>query len=167
MVQLETKRLILRGFASRDWPEVLELAMDGRSAPGPDFDKLPTNEAECRKFTDYLARSGKYYGMCLRTDNKIVGLLALNGLDERERFDLGHIIHSRYQDNDHDREALAAIIALIFSTYGMFTITTHNADHPGQLAPLKSLGFEQGEGEKGELTINKAQWDKLLRSSGK
>jgi RimJ/RimL family protein N-acetyltransferase len=167
MVQLETERLILRGFRSKDWPEVLELAIDWKSAPGPDFDKLPTTEVECIKFTDYLTSSGKHYAMCLRKDDKVIGLLALNGLDEEKRFDLGHIIHSKYQDNDHDREALAAVIALIFKTYGMFTISTHNANCSRQLAPLRSLGFKDGDVEKGELTLNKAEWDKSSRTGRK
>jgi RimJ/RimL family protein N-acetyltransferase len=163
VVQIETERLILRGFQPKDWQAVLELARDWKRAPGPGFDKLPTTDAECKRFTDHLSTSGKYYAMCLRTDNKVVGLLALNGLDERERFDLGHVIHSKYQDNDYDREALSAIIVLIFKTYGMFTITTHNANNPKQLAPLKSLGFKDGDIEKGELTINKAEWDRQFR----
>src|SRR5512136_2486338 len=68
MVPVETKRLVLRGFRSNDWPQVLELAIDWKAAPGPESDKLPTTEAECRKFTDYLTSSGNYYAMCLRTD---------------------------------------------------------------------------------------------------
>jgi RimJ/RimL family protein N-acetyltransferase len=163
VVRLETQRLVLRGFASTDWPEVLELAKDGKRSPGPGSDKLPTTEAESRKFTDYLARSGNYYAMCLRADEKVIGLLALNGLDEDDRFDLGHIVLSKYQDDDHDREALAAMVELIFGTYGMFTITAHSAAVLKQTAPLRSLGFTDGNLAEGELTINKREWDKRRR----
>jgi RimJ/RimL family protein N-acetyltransferase len=165
MVTVETRRLVLRGFQSGDWPEVLGLAVDWKASPGPDSDKLPVSEQECRKFTDFLMRSGNHYAMCLRSDNKVIGLLALNGLDKEERFDLGHIILSRYRDDDHDREALAAMVDLIFSTYGMFTITTHNAPDPRQTAPLRSLGFADGDSEKGELTINKRVWDRRARAN--
>ncbi len=160
MERRETRRLILRGFRSQDWPEVQALAIDWKSAPGPEFDKLPTTETECRQFTDHLSGNDRYYAVCLRGEDKVIGLLALNGYDEQKRLDLGHIILSSYQDNDHDREALAAIVAVIFGDASVSTIVTHNADHPPQLAALRSLGFRDGSTETGELVLGRAEWER-------
>jgi len=81
---METERLVLRRFGSRDWPEVLQPALDWKATPGSELDKLPTTEAACKQFTDCPSSSGLYLAVCLRSENKVVGLLALNGLDERE-----------------------------------------------------------------------------------
>jgi RimJ/RimL family protein N-acetyltransferase len=156
---IETERLVLRGFHVDDWQALQELALDWRAAPGPEWDKLPTTESECRGFAEHLAASDRYYAMCPRGVEKLVGLLALNGPDEQGRFDLGHIIHSRYQDDDHDREALAAIVDLIFRDPSVSLIVTHNAEHPPQLAPLRSLGFREGDTAGGELVMGRPQWE--------
>lgn len=165
MQPVETKRLVLRQFETNDWPDVLELAIDWQLAPGPAFDKLPTSEREVQQLTDYLAQNERYFAPVLRATGKVIGLLALNGLDENEQFDLGHIIHSSYQDNEVDREAIAAIVDYLFQEKGVSTIVTHNADHAPQLAPLRSLGFQPGNLETGELVLTREGWEKGRRSS--
>ena len=163
MERIETKRLVLRRFASHDWYDLVALAADWKAAPGPEFDKLPTDERECRELTEYLASSNKYFAVCIRREGGVIGLIALNGRDETGRFDLGHIIHSRYQDDDHDREALAAAVQHIFESTDVAAIATHNSDHPPQLAPLRSLGFKDSHlaGSR-ELTLDRAEWEGSL-----
>lgn len=94
--------------------------------------------------------------MCRQGTNKVICLLALNGSDEVDRQDLGHVVHSGYQDNDLDREALEAMVRLIFDGTDADTIVTHNTCHEPQLAPLKSLGFERLDAENpGQLALAK------------
>ena len=165
MPPIETKRLVLRSFAAADWQDFRELALDWQAAPGPAFDKLPTSEAACRKSVEQMSTKDSYYAMCLRGSGKVVGLLAINGIDGNGQLDLGHVILSKYQDNSHDQEALEAVVEYCFQKRGALSVVTHNApDHPAQLAPLESLGFtNQNAKEKGELVMSREAWERRTR----
>ena len=157
---LETARLVIRPFTSRDWRDVQQLALDWESAPGPEFDKWPTSESEVKGLTSFFAKGpGKYYAVSLRSGERVVGLLALNGIDEHKELDLGHVILSSYQDNDLDKEALGAMVDHIFGDTEVARIVTRNADHAEQLAPLKSLGFvSHSQEHPSELVLSREQW---------
>ena len=89
-----------------------------------------------------MSKQENYFAMCLRASGKVVGLLVINGIDKEKQLDLGHVILSKYQDNDHDQQALQALIQSCFETKSVLSVITHNApEHAAQLAPLMSLGF--------------------------
>jgi ribosomal-protein-alanine N-acetyltransferase len=160
---IETKRFIVRAFTSDDWQDVQELAVDWSKAPGPAFDKWPTSETDVKGVTDFFARDEHYYAVCLRATKKVIGLLGLNGIDANKQLDLGHVILSTYQDNDHDREALSTMVEHIFKNMDVASIVTRNEPtHAEQLAPLKTLGFKVFDPQKtGELVITKIEWENL------
>lgn len=160
MDRIETKRFVLRCFIAEDWRDFQELGIDWQVAPGPAFDKWPTSEEASKSSVEYMSTSDKYLAMCVRGSGKVVGLLALNGIDEEQRLDLGHVILSRYQDNDQDREVIAALVQHCFDTQDVRAVVTHNAsDHAAQLAPLQSLGFtNRNPQEAGEWVITREEW---------
>ena len=162
MVELDTKRLVLRGFAPDDWQDIHEIAMDWSKAPGPEFDKWPTTEDAAKGMAEHFSNSPKYFAMCLKESAKVVGLIALNGYEAEGRFDLGHVIHSDYQDDDLDREALQAVVDRIFRTEDPALVVTHNdPTHREQLAPLQALGFTAaGEDERGTWTLARVEWER-------
>ena len=161
MIRIETKRLILRPFTADDWLDFHELSVDWAAAPGPAFDKWPTSEEASKKSVQYMSTTAKYLAMCVRESGKVVGLLAINGIEKEGQLDVGHVILSKYQDNKHDREALQALIQHCFDTRDMPAVITHNADHAPQLAPLKSLGFTiRDPKDKGTLVITREEWAK-------
>ena len=162
MRPIETERLVLRSFTPEDWRDVRELALDWKAAPGPAFDKWPTSAEACRELVRHLSRQESYFAMCLRGSGKVVGLLAVNRIDANRQADLGHVILSKYQDNDLDREALRALVRYCFEVLGARSIITFNAaEFAPQIAPLKSLGFGSTNPAKpGELTLGKAQWER-------
>ena len=159
--RIVTKRLILRPFTTGDWGDFRELAVDWKAAPGPAFDKWPTSDEACRKSVQHMSRMDTYFAMSLSGSGKVVGLLGINGVDEEKQADIGHVILSNYQDDDHDREALQAMVQHCFDVRGAQSIVTHNAsEHAAQVAPLKSLGFiNTNPDDPGELTLSKAQWE--------
>jgi len=160
---LETTRLIIRPFTSEDWRDVQQLALDWRSAPGPEFDKWPTDETGVRGLTGlFVKQAGKYFAVSLKKGERVIGLLALNGIDERNELDLGHVILSDHQDNDVDREALGAMVDDIFGNSEVAGIVTHNADHAEQLAPLISVGFVTRNQEyPAMLVLSRERWTKV------
>ncbi len=162
MERIETRRLTLRPFAADDWRDFQELGIDWAAAPGPAFDKWPTSEEASRESVAFMSKEDKWFAMCLKDSGKVVGLLAINYVNEDGQADVGHVVLSKYQDNDHDREALEAIIQHCFDARGARSIITKNApEHAAQLAPLKSLGFVNADPQKpGELLLTRAQWER-------
>ena len=162
MKRIDTKRLVLRPFTTDDWRDFQELSLDWKAAPGPEFDKWPTSEDASRKSVKYMSARGKFFAMCLRESGKVVGLLVINGIDNEKQLNLGHVILSKYQDDDYDREAIGALIQHCFDAEGVQSVITNNAsDHAAQLAPLVSLGFiNRNVKDKGELVITKEEWDR-------
>ena len=161
MPRIETKRLVLRPFTADDWRDFQELAVDWAAAPGPAFDKWRTSEDACRESVVYMSTRDRWFAVSLRDTGKVIGLLGINGISDEKQADVGHVILSRYQDNDLDREALEAIVQFCFDAKGAHSIITHNAaEHAAQLAPLKSLGFVSvNPSDPGELVITGAQWE--------
>ena len=161
MQHIETDRLILRPFTVDDWRDFQELAVNWKAAPGPAFDKWRTSDEACQESTQYMSTKGNYFAMSVRKSGKVVGLLAINGIDDHKQADLGHVILLKYQDDDHDREALQAMVQHCFDVRGAQSIITHNAsEHAAQVAPLKSLGFASTNPDNpGEFTISKTRWE--------
>jgi len=152
---------VLKKLEPSDFKDFWDLSINWKAAPGPEFDKFPVTEKECREFFEYsLKNSGNNLYVFLRDEKKVIGLISLNGLDENGRMDMGHIIHSDYQNDDIDREALFLFINNVFKTTDVKTIITHNFPDKKQEAPLYSLGFVDGNREHGELLMDKENWMK-------
>jgi hypothetical protein len=73
---------------------------------------------------------------------------------------MGHIIHSDYQNNDIDREALSMFIEYGFEAMDVKTIITNNDPDEKQNASLYSLGFTDRNENGGQLIIEKSNWKK-------
>jgi len=158
---IETSRLVIRPFTAEDWPNVQKIALDWKSAPGPEFDKWPTSETEIKGLTNLFAKqAGRYFAISL-SGGQVIGLLGLGDIGERRELDLVHVILSNHQDNDLDREALGTMVDHIFESLEVDRIVTKNAEHPEQLAPLKSLGFVNfNQNHPSELVLSREKWRK-------
>lgn len=158
---IESPRFTLRTFRAADWQDFQLLGRDWQAAPGPAFDKWPTSDEAAQASVQYMSRCDKYLAMCERASDRVVGLVAFNGIDDQGRLDLGHVVLSSFQDNDRDREVLRAAVDHCLSRAGVCAVVTHNApEHEAQLAPLYSLGFHGIEGgSAGELTLTRAEWE--------
>lgn len=163
MSEIETKRLIVRHFTPADWRGIQALAIDKETHKRDPHDPpWPTSDDESRGFAEHLAKmTDEFFAVCLRGDQMPIGLLSLHHIDESKQLELGYQIHSKYQDNDSDREALESIIDFAFEHKDVQSIDTRtNPEWTEQIAPLKSFGFTPIEGELGHLGITKADWEK-------
>jgi RimJ/RimL family protein N-acetyltransferase len=165
MEVLMSERLILRRFNQNDWKDFLELSVDWNNSPGPEWDKWGVTEKECKESVNYMSTDEKYYAVYLRNEQKVIGLIALNGINEFGQ-DVGHVIHTKYQNNDIDKEALYLIINYIFEKTKIEKIITGNFPNEKQIAPLISLGFvKHDEDQDGVLRIDKERWEKINKIS--
>jgi RimJ/RimL family protein N-acetyltransferase len=163
MNNLETERIIIKKFSTNDWKDFHELSIDWKAAPGPAFDKWRTTEDAAKESVEFMSQADNFFAIELIATNKVIGLLGLNNLDkmdENKQLDLGHVILSKYQDNDIDKEALAKIVNYIFKKTEVQSIITHNdSNHTEQISPLKSLGFKNiNRDNPGELIFLKEEW---------
>ena len=165
MKRLESKRLVLRELESSDFKDFCELIKSWNAQPGPAFDKWPDGENELKAvFAECSKNRGHGCWICLKNENKVIGGIFFNGETETEGwFDVGHIIHSDYQNNDIDREALFMYINHIFSTMeNVKAIITNNAPNEKQNAPLYSIGFIDRNKNGGQLIIEESNWKKII-----
>ncbi len=159
---IETKRLIIRYFTPADWRGIQALAIDKETHKRDPHDPpWPTSDDECKGFAEHLAKmTDKFFAVCLKRDQTLLGLLAFNSIDTNKQLELGYQMHSKYQDNDHDKETLESIMDFAFKNKDILSIETRtNSEWTEQLAPLKSLGFTAIEGDPGNLGITKAVWE--------
>jgi RimJ/RimL family protein N-acetyltransferase len=156
MEKLESERLVLRELESDDFNDFWELSKNWKEAPGPDFDKFPVDENGCRNFFDYsLKNSVNTRFIYLRSEKKIIGLISMNGMDTDGQMDMGHIIHSDYQNNDIDKDALSMFVDFIFRTTEAKAIITNNDPDEKQNAPLYSIRFKDRNENGGQLIIER------------
>lgn len=157
---LETTRLIIRPFRSEDWRDVQRLAQDWKTAPGPEFDKWPTDEVGVIGLTDiFVKQTDMYFAVFPKKAARVIGLMALNGHDGRNELDLGHVILSDHQDNDIDREVLGLMVDDIFENSEVAGIVAHNADHAAKLAPLIAVGFVlRDQDQPSILVLSRERW---------
>jgi len=165
---IETKRLIIRHFTPADWQGVQALAVDKETYKRDPLDApWPTSDDKCQGFAEHLAKmTDRFFAVCLKRDQTLLGLLAFGSIDTNKQLDLGYQIHSKYQDNHHDREALESIIDFAFENKDILSIETRtNSEWTEQLAPLKSFGFIPIKGNPGNLGITKAVWDSKIENN--
>ena len=141
---IETERLILRAFTPEDWPGIQELAKDFAASDAAIYDHAwPTSEEGCKGAAGYFVnRKGLSWAVCLKADQRLIGYISYNGVDENQQLDLGHLFHSEFYCDDYDTEALGRLIDHAFTHQDIQSIHGDNAeDWAVQLASLKKLGF--------------------------
>ncbi len=148
MPRIETKRLVLRAFTADDWRDFQELAVDWAAAPGPAFDKWRTSEEACRESVEYMSTRDRWFAVSLRDTGKVIGLLGINGISDEKQADVAHVILSRHQDDDLDREALQAVIQVLLRRQGRAIghhaqrVRTRRPACPAEVAWLRQYGLE-------------------------
>jgi RimJ/RimL family protein N-acetyltransferase len=179
---LSSERLVLRDFNKDDVSDLLALSINWNSSSGSEFEKYPTDENGCKEFLEYLSdhtideslkfsdHEHHFCAIYLGDKEKVIGLLAINPSDDyllqNKKIDLGHVIHSDYQDGDIDREAIEMMVEYIFTIMtDAESITTRNNPNEEQIRPLKNLGFIKDDKNDGIYDLKKAEWKKgtLLR----
>ena len=161
MAQIETPRLVIRPFSPDDWKATQELNINKMSPKKDPHDHdLPVDDDGCKKMAESFAKQGDhFFAVCLKSSQRLIGFLAFNGVDDSQQLDVGHVIHTEFQDNDHDTESLDAIIDHAFTTKDILSIVTRNpSDWEEQNAPLETLGFKRNN--QGELAMDKVEWAK-------
>jgi [ribosomal protein S5]-alanine N-acetyltransferase len=108
---METKRLILRRFSMDDFPAFAGLIRDKMASELSRYDnQFPTDDEGIREVLQYLTGLNGFFAVILKAENRLIGFVALNEIDEETR-NFGYCIHSAYQGKGFATEAAAPVIA--------------------------------------------------------
>jgi AraC-like DNA-binding protein/RimJ/RimL family protein N-acetyltransferase len=146
----ETERLIIRNFRPDDWKSIQVLAKNKESSRFARYDLAwPTSDEGCQKTAEFLSSSDFFWGVCLKENGELIGLIAFNSIDDDRTLDFGHLFRTDYMSEEIMTEALRRMAQYTFDELDIERITTRNAaDWEGQIAPLRRLGMKK----TGEIT---------------
>jgi len=121
-------------------------ASPGHSRRGP---RSTTTEDGCKGAAGYFAKNGCFWAVCPKHDERTIGLLSLNNIEDDGRLDLGHPFHRDFARDDLGTEAIHCVIDHAFAVLDVDCIVCRNAvDWTAQLAPLTKLRLRMsGQGK--------------------
>jgi aminoglycoside 6'-N-acetyltransferase len=156
--QFETERLIIRHFATNDWPAVPALARDMVAGEGAKYDRpWPADDKGSRGLTEFFVNDPGSWAVCVKKTGKLVGLIRFNGIEMDQRLDLGHLFLTTVAGEDYASEAIRRMVDHAFTQAGIESIVFRNAEARAvQVAPLKKLAMKITG--KGEMGITKTEW---------
>lgn len=106
---METSRLIIREFVLDDFVEFTELIRNKISSKYAVYDEqFPTDSESLKGLLSYFADSDEFFAVELKTENKVIGFISLNYIDDNTR-NLGYCIHTSYQGRGYAKEAIEEV----------------------------------------------------------
>lgn len=146
---LETPRLRLRQITEEDVPEIFAMRSDKELMRYIDR-PLAQTEDDARELlgrinTALEQNNGINWGICLKNDNTLKGVISFWRLDkENYRGETGYMLKSEVQGKGLMKEALAAVLQ-----YGFFTMNLHSVEaninpaNKASAALAERMGFVQ------------------------
>ncbi|QOR36520.1 GNAT family N-acetyltransferase [Clostridium sp. 'deep sea'] len=156
---LSTKRLNIRRFNENDGEGIQEFAIYKTGKGFDSWEKWPTDLNGCTEVVKFFTSSEKYYAICRKNDNKFIGFISFNKIDENKHVDLGHGFIPKYIQDNESVEALREIITYAFKELAVEAVETRNPlEWTEQITPLKQLGFKP---QNDYMILTKQQWNKI------
>lgn len=106
---METSRLILRYFTDNDLEDFKYLIRNKMNCEDSIYDdQFPVDDNSLVYVFQYFINSKEFYAIELKNNNKLIGYVSLNVVDNQTR-NLGYLIHSDYRRNGYGFEAATLI----------------------------------------------------------
>lgn len=149
MINIKTNRMLLRNFSIDDWKHLQEIIIDKETSEYATYDHaFPISDIEIKKVTEWFSSGDKFIAAYELNDNKLIGYIALNGDDEKEK-DLGFCFSNAYQGKGYAKEASIAVINYAFNTLKVERLTSGTANlNVPSVKLLNKLGFKKTSEEK-------------------
>lgn len=136
-MKIETERLAIQPLRIGDRKTMYLVLNDFENSEYRLYDYRPPTELEkIEKLINYWARSGRYFTVSLKNENKAIGFISLDG-DE-----IGFNIKSEYKRKGYGYEALTAFIEYMSQKRRIKHFTAQAAlENIPSVKLLKKLGF--------------------------
>jgi [ribosomal protein S5]-alanine N-acetyltransferase len=157
---METKRLVIRKFRSNDGEDLKEYAIYKKSTGFESWENWPTDSEGCRGVADFFASNENYWVVCRKSDDKMIGFISFNNINEEKHLDLGHGFTLTHNQEGEDVEALEKMIQYAFDNLDIVAVDTHNVmEWKEQVSPLFKLGLKIIDDR---MQITKEEWYKRI-----
>ena len=104
MQEIQTPRLLLRGFRESDYDDLYEFLSQ---LENDEFEGYPDENG--RRHLQYRVGSEEFYAVALQETGKVIGNIYYGNRDDEAR-EVGYIINARYRRQGFACEALRAVI---------------------------------------------------------
>ncbi len=144
MKNIETSRLILRGFCENDRYDLFELLSDEQTCldDGGYHAYSTIDDPGFSGDVQFLSKSNEHYAITLREGGKTIGLLhimpAHRGIKTAE---LGYVLNKSFRRQGYMKEALRAVIDDLFAGDVQMIVCTCYDYNTASAKTLESLGF--------------------------
>jgi ribosomal-protein-alanine N-acetyltransferase len=146
-IQIASERLALRAVAASDLPDLMKINGDSevtRFLPYATWETDADAEAWLERMNRLAQEAGARQLVLVRTeDQRVVGTALLFKFDEAsKRVELGYVVGRAHWRQGYAREALRALLDLLFGELGMRRVEAEvDPDNAGSVALLRALGF--------------------------
>ena len=138
---METKRLIIRRFASDDWQDLYEYLSQEQTVKYEPYDIFTKDKSK----REAVRRSGddSFWAVCLKDCRKLIGNIYLCKQDF-DTWELGYVFNQNYQGMGYATEAAGFLIDDVFKNHNARRITAMcNPLNTQSWKLLERLGFRR------------------------
>lgn len=146
MVTLTTARLLLRNFRPSDWEALHAIIAQYEASGLAVYDQpWPTSPEKIKEITAWFADGDSYLAVCLPEDNRCIGFVALNPVNEvGQEFNLGYVFDFRHHGQGYATEACRAALDYAFDQlHAQRIVTGTAAANQASCRLLARLGFQK------------------------
>jgi RimJ/RimL family protein N-acetyltransferase len=144
MINITTRRLIIRNFTSADWHDLQGILVDKEASEYAFTDHpFPTGEREVKDITNWFSQGDSFLAAYEITEKKVIGYIAINSENPSE-YNLGYCFRLAYQEKGYATEGCAAVIDYVFETLKATRFVTGTAkSNISSCKLLAKLGFKK------------------------
>ncbi len=144
MINISTKRMIIRNFSPDDWRAFQEIIVDKEASKYAFSDyPFPTGELEVKNLTNLFSQGDYFLAIYEKDIKRVIGYIAINS-EKQSEYNLGYCLHSDYQDKGYATEACIAVVDYVFSNFKAEKFATGTAvSNEPSCRLLTKLGFQK------------------------
>lgn len=150
---METEHTYIRRFAKDDTDAFCELIRDKMNGETAAYDEqFPTDDDSLRGILNYFVQTDEFLAVTLKGENRLIGYISLNKIDENTR-NLGFCIHSAYQKKNYATEAVGEVISYVKNVLKVKSIVSGTAlCNVAAVKLLKKYNFTETSRSEGSFT---------------
>jgi len=125
-------------------PKPMKIAVSKENSPYAACDHAwATDDESIKGLYNHFSKENQFWAVEVKEDNKVVCFINFNGLGEKQKLDIGHVMNCAYIGNNYEYEALKALYNYAFIEYGTMSVIAYWAlADEEKLAPLYKLGMK-------------------------
>lgn len=140
---LETDRLILRRFTTKDAPALLRILKDkevNRFLPWFPLETMEESRMHLQEnyLKHYTEGTGYHYAICLKADSMPIGYI---NVSHHPSYDLGYGLKKEFWNQGIVTEGCKAVLQLLRAAGLPYVTATHDIHNPKSGAVMKKLGM--------------------------